>query len=261
MVKFTCEFIRDRKTIMIRFRFRFIVDRIFKQLSTASSGILFVQQVFGAIQIAAGIFQLDVAVREFDARMINVPLLTLLIICTLLTYCYFASRITAKLNQNINIIYTSKWYLLPLEQQRYIVHMICFAQRNHILYGLNMLPCSLDSFVMVSNYIPVFSLYPKSQWQSFPLKCLQLFAIVSRSWRHQLRTIWWWNNFENWKCLTIFKLEPCDSIHCGRVGKFLLLKEDITVMSDNIYVVSNVVIFTIYSQEFFMYVAQMESLR
>lgn len=131
---------------------RVSIRRIFKQLSVVSSAMIFSQQVFGAIEIAAGIFQLDAAMQaELDARLVNVPLLILLIICTLLIYCSIASQTTAKLNENVNVIYTSKWYRLPVEQQHYLVDMIAFAQSNHTFYGLNMLPCTQQTFVTVLN--------------------------------------------------------------------------------------------------------------
>lgn len=93
--------------------------------------------------------------------MMNLPLLLSMIISLVLIYCSFASRITEKLNENVNIIYTSLWYLLPSEQQRYIVNMISFAQSNHTFLGFKMVPCSLQTFAAVSKYSSsVFPIVP-----------------------------------------------------------------------------------------------------
>lgn len=132
-----------------KYKFQFTIDSIFQQLSIVSSGVLFSMQVPSAIQIATGIFQADAAAKKFDQRIINVLIIVLLVVIALLLFCYYASRVSERMDENANTIYTSAWYGLPLPQQRYIINMISFAQEEHIFLGLKMFPCSLQSFVTV----------------------------------------------------------------------------------------------------------------
>lgn len=124
-------------------------SRIFDQLKSVSSAILLSSQLTGAVFISFSMFQVDAASQSFDTNFMVMLGVTMVAILAVYPCCYFSSRITEKLNQTSTVIYSSVWYSLPIEQQKYIPFMIAFAQRDHAFRGMNMMTCSLESFVQV----------------------------------------------------------------------------------------------------------------
>lgn len=133
------------------FHYSPIAFSLFKRLDTVSSGILLTTQVTACILISCSIFQVDNMTQTLDVtELITMIGLATMGISTVYPLCYFASRITAKLNQTAKVIYFSTWYSLPMELQKYMPFMIAFGQRDHVFRGMHMMTCSLESFLQVS---------------------------------------------------------------------------------------------------------------
>lgn len=118
------------------------------------SGILLTTQVTACIFISCSFFQIDNTAHNLD--LTNLPTMIsvgMLGISTVYPCCYFGSRVTSQLNQMAGVIYFSTWYTLPMEQRKYTPFMIAFAHRDHTLRCMNMMTCSLESFVQVTRIV------------------------------------------------------------------------------------------------------------
>lgn len=128
--------------------------------------MLLATQLSSAVFISCAIFQVDAASQHFDTNFIIVWSILVVAILVVFPCCYFASRITAKLNQIADVIYFSSWYSMLTEHQKYIPFMVAFAQRDHTFRGMNMISCSLETFVQVillySNLISFFYIHINS---------------------------------------------------------------------------------------------------
>lgn len=77
-----------------------------------------------------------------------------LLLQLLLTYlsCHFATNITIKLTDPANIIYNTRWYALPVQQQKMIVSIICQGQIRNKLSGY-IFSTSLETLMNVGKII------------------------------------------------------------------------------------------------------------
>lgn len=64
--------------------------------------------------------------------------------------CYYATNLTIKLNDTVNIIYNTRWYILPLRQENMIIAII---RQGHIRKELSgyIFSTSLETFMKVSD--------------------------------------------------------------------------------------------------------------
>lgn len=70
-------------------------------------------------------------------------------ILSILPYCYYASRITDKIQNMAYIAFDSCWYELRQPLQRNIQLIIEFAQIKRTVDGYNLFSCDLEGFVKV----------------------------------------------------------------------------------------------------------------
>lgn len=126
--------------------------RLFQQMKSVVKGMLFILQLTSAGMIACAIFLVDGASQQFDTNFVIMVVVLIVSLVTIFPCCYFASRITAKLDQSAQIIYFSMWYLVPFNERKQFPFVIAFAQRDHSIRMMNMFSCSLESFVQVNGY-------------------------------------------------------------------------------------------------------------
>lgn len=119
-------------------------------MKSITSAILLSCQLTGAVFISFSLFQVDAASKSIDTNFMVVLGVTVVAILAVYPCCYFASRITARLNQISTVIYSTMWYSLPMAQRKHISFTIAFAQRDHTFRGMSMMTCSLESFVQVT---------------------------------------------------------------------------------------------------------------
>lgn len=80
-------------------------------------------------------------------------------VVSILPYCYYASRITVRMQQLSNVIFDSCWYKLPVRLQRNIQFMIKFAQVTRKVDGYILFSCDLECFVKVGSKFLLFILF------------------------------------------------------------------------------------------------------
>lgn len=75
----------------------------------------------------------------------------LVAIFSLLPFCYYASRITVKIQQTANSVFQSDWYGMPIGIQKNIKPIIAFAQIRRSVNGYGLLNSDLEGFLKVRN--------------------------------------------------------------------------------------------------------------
>lgn len=68
---------------------------------------------------------------------------------TLFFYCYYGSRTTENFNNFPIRFYESKWYELPINQQKYFIIIIANSQIPVIFHGFRLFELSLSTFLLV----------------------------------------------------------------------------------------------------------------
>lgn len=63
--------------------------------------------------------------------------------------CLHATTTIDNLSELSQIAYNSIWYKLPVEQQRMIILMICYAHRHRVISGFGIVNCSREGFMKV----------------------------------------------------------------------------------------------------------------
>lgn len=80
-----------------------------------------------------------------------------------LPYCYYASRITAKMYCMTDDIFESRWYEFPVELQKNLKIMIAFAQIRRTVNGYGLLNLDLEGFVKVlrntNSFLKMFNIF------------------------------------------------------------------------------------------------------
>lgn len=70
-------------------------------------------------------------------------------ISMIFTYCYFGQKITTKCEEIANVIYATKWYEFPQDEQKYLMLMMIRAQRPFAFSGYFCSTCALATFKAV----------------------------------------------------------------------------------------------------------------
>lgn len=74
---------------------------------------------------------------------------SLVAIFSLLPYCYFASRITFKIQNMSYVVFHCQWYELPVELQKNVQPIIACAQMKRTVHGYGLFNCDLEGFMKV----------------------------------------------------------------------------------------------------------------
>lgn len=70
-------------------------------------------------------------------------------ILAVLPYCYYGSRITARIQHTANDIFQSRWHEFPVELQKNLKMMIAFSQIRRTVNGYELLNLDLEGFAKV----------------------------------------------------------------------------------------------------------------
>lgn len=131
--------------------FQFICDTIF--ISTSFFQLEMVKKpnrtLFFKIICFKLKFQITVFSQTFvtfDIKMMMTIFASLLAIFSILSFFYYASRITSKIEQMSNNTFESRWYKLPIELQKRMKFMIAFAQIRFSVNGYGFFSKILNRF-------------------------------------------------------------------------------------------------------------------
>lgn len=74
-------------------------------------------------------------------------LLVYLVLCFI--YCYFSENMTTTSFEIGDVVYNSLWYEMSMKQQKAMILMIARSQKEFRLTGLELVECSLPTFLLV----------------------------------------------------------------------------------------------------------------
>lgn len=113
------------------------------------SGAFFFQIVICAIFIATILSSLDQNLQSITYEfIINILCLILEILLNYVS-CDYAQSVTVHSFEVADILCTTDWYRLPLEQQKMIGLSLQLAQKPVYLKGYNIFTCSMETFLTV----------------------------------------------------------------------------------------------------------------
>lgn len=70
-------------------------------------------------------------------------------------YCYFSENMTATSFEIGDVVYNSLWYEMLMKQQKAMILMIERSQKEFRLTGLELVECSLPTFLSVTTNLPI----------------------------------------------------------------------------------------------------------
>lgn len=138
------------------------------------TGTVFFQVICDAVFISSTFFQMELVktttfscdieqitrkmfflqtFKNIDIKFVMSIFASVVGIGSILPYCYYASKITAKMDQLATTAFQSRWYDLPLSLQRNIHFIILFAQIKRTVNGYKLFRCDLEGFVKVSSLL------------------------------------------------------------------------------------------------------------
>lgn len=119
-----------------------------KNMRDLMSGVLFNALFSCVLYIALLLFSLDQSFTVDFALFINlVGIFVYLVTCYI--YCYFSERITTNSIKIADDAYDSLWYRMTVRQQMKVMFIIQRAQKEFRLTGLELVDCSLATFLTV----------------------------------------------------------------------------------------------------------------
>lgn len=65
--------------------------------------------------------------------------------------CHYATNATQRVYSITDLVYASKWYMLPVNEQRLLILILNRAQKPPLLQGYGIITCSMASFLRVSS--------------------------------------------------------------------------------------------------------------
>lgn len=89
------------------------------------------------------------AIKHPDLNFYMVLMSLLVSSANLYLYCYYGNRSTNDYAKMANYLYTSNWYQLPIELQKYFKMMIANAQRPLFYHGFRIVQLNLETYLKV----------------------------------------------------------------------------------------------------------------
>lgn len=65
-------------------------------------------------------------------------------------FCYFGTITVERMERIANDAYDMKWYNYPISMQKFIILITMRSQKSELFSGLNLIPCTLEVFGIVS---------------------------------------------------------------------------------------------------------------
>lgn len=128
------------------------LNQYFKSLATLFSTIIsagvFFQLLACALSLAVHMVGLEIS-SIASSTFITSVCATAIIISSTFAYCYFSENVTNDLASIGESFYSSKWYQLPINQEKLFIMPIQRSQIEFRITGLGLVDCSLVIFTSV----------------------------------------------------------------------------------------------------------------
>lgn len=142
------------------------IRSIRKKIQIIMSGPLFCDLLGCVLFIAFSLFALDKSLDEINYNtIICIECLTTSILTTFIL-CSLSEQMTSQSYRMADTLFESKWYGLPVTEQKWLILLIQRSGKEFRLNGYKIIDCSLKTFVAVcldifflqifTNYLNIF---------------------------------------------------------------------------------------------------------
>lgn len=122
---------------------------ILTNIQIIMSGPLFFDLFYSVLFIAFSLFALDHSMEQINLN--SIICIECLFFAILITYilCSLSEKMTQQSYRIGDTLFESKWYKLPIKEQKLLILFIQRSQKEFRLNGYKIIDCSLKTFVAV----------------------------------------------------------------------------------------------------------------
>lgn len=122
---------------------------MFEVTSKVMTGIVFGQIFLGVIYMSLVMFQIDIVISNSDWNIVFFILAVGVSFGIIFTYCFAGTLATESFLKCAEYTYDIRWYLQPIEYQKYIIIILMESQKEFRFHGFKIAYCNFEIYMKV----------------------------------------------------------------------------------------------------------------